>query len=58
MIGAQVQQMPSNLDGIGMTSDSFLASISTYLVILGAFLTFLAILFALMCIKKIQNKIK
>ena len=50
--------MPSNLDGIGMTSDSILENISTLLVILAIFLTFIALLYALMCIKKIKDKVK
>jgi hypothetical protein len=47
--------MPSNLEGIGMNSDNILANISTFLVILAAFLIFITVLYALMCINKIKD---
>jgi hypothetical protein len=51
MMGAEQQHMPRNLDSIGMISDNILANISTFLVILAAFIIFIAALFVLMCIK-------
>lgn len=51
IIGVDSVQLTSNLNGIGMTSDSILINMSTFLVILAVYLLLIAILFCLLCVK-------
>jgi hypothetical protein len=46
------------MNAIGMTTDSILANMITFIVLLAAYILFIVLLICLFCIKRIKDKVK